>query len=89
MLEPCTLVLQEVWPEVLRCISRFEQVSQSGPSDTALFSQAGPEAASPGGGMAKFRRGFFSSGKPAKSEGAYLSQALTLSSIPYTLGAQL
>lgn len=61
--------LQEVWPEVLRCISRFEQVSQSGPSDVALFSQAGPEAASPGG-LAKIRRGFFSSGKMSKPEGA-------------------
>ena len=61
--------MQEVWPEVLRCISRFEQVSQ--PSDMALFMQASPEAASPGG-VAKVRRGFFSSGKPAKSEGASL-----------------
>ena len=58
---------QEVWPEVLRCISRFEHVSQSGPSDSAFFS---PEAASPGG-LAKIRRGFFST-KPAKPEGAPL-----------------
>ena len=63
--------LQDVWPEVLRCISRFELVSQSGPSDMAIFSQPGPEAASPSG-LAKMRRGFFGSAKPTKQEGTLL-----------------
>ena len=62
---------QDVWPEVLRCISRFELVSQSGPSDMAIFSQPGPEAASPSG-LAKMRRGFFGSAKPTKQDGAHL-----------------
>ena len=65
-------VPQDVWPEVLRCISRFELVSQSGPSDMDFFSQPGPETASPSG-LAKIRRGFFGSAKTPKHEGAPLA----------------
>ena len=61
-------MLQDVWLEVLRCISRYELLSQSGPSDQALFSQSATEAASPTG-LAKIRRNFFSSGKQAKHDG--------------------
>ncbi len=65
-------VVQDVWPEVLRCISRFELLSQmaaGGITDMALFAPPTPEPASPSG-FTKLRRGLFASGKPAKPEGA-------------------
>ncbi len=64
-------MLQDVWPEVLRCISRFELLSQmaaGGITDMALFAPPAPEPASPSG-FSKLRRGLFASGKPAKPEG--------------------
>lgn len=71
---PCPehAVVQDVWPEVLRCISRFELLSQmaaGGITDMALFAPPTPEPASPSG-FTKLRRGLFASGKPAKPEGA-------------------
>lgn len=40
----CGGVLQEVWQEVLRCVSRWEllqQVHSGGPTDALLFAQPG------------------------------------------------
>lgn len=64
---------QDVWPEVLRCISRFEllsQMSAGGITDMALFAPPAPEPESPSGFM-RLRRGLFqsSSAKPARPEG--------------------
>jgi len=70
--EPCCKATQEVWPEVLRCISRFDLVGQ-GRSEASLFAAAaaaGSEGqASPTGLRASLRRGFFSSGRPGKPDG--------------------
>jgi hypothetical protein len=62
---------QEVWPEVLRCISRFDLVGQ-GRSEASLFAAAAgssAEQASPTGIRASLRRGFFSGGRPGKADG--------------------
>ena len=63
---------QDVWPEVLRCISRFELLSQmatGGITDMALFAPPTPEPASPSG-FTKFRLGLFATtAKQPKPEG--------------------
>ena len=65
-------VLQDVWPEVLRCISRFELLSQmatGGITDMALFAPPTPEPASPSG-FTRFRLGLFAgTAKQPKLEG--------------------
>jgi hypothetical protein len=70
-----TTVLQDVWPEVLRCISRFELLSQmatGGITDMALFAPPTPEPASPSG-FTRFRLGLFAStAKQPKLEGVDL-----------------
>ena len=72
---------QEVWPEVLRCISRFDLVGQ-GRSEASLFAAAAAagsgEQASPTGLRASLRRGFFSSGRPGKPDGVEANTFYTM-----------
>ena len=53
----CQYLLQTVWSEVLRCVSRWEllqQISSGGPSDALLFSQQ-PQESPVHSAMSKFR----------------------------------